>query len=239
MDGRRFDDLTRTLGAEASRRRVLAGLAAAAFGALGVGRARAQPGPGEPCGSAICRPGEFCCNESCGTCAPIGGACTLERCADPPTVPCGPNTCGPGEFCCNPSCGVCAPLGGACTLEACAEPPGEPCNAVTCGPGEFCCNPSCSTCAPVGGACTAQLCGPGGGGFAVGAGVVTTAALNYRVEPSLGAAIIAVLAAGTRGAILDGPVAADGYGWYRLGVAGHGPDGAAPGWVAGEYLAPG
>lgn len=98
---------------------------------------------------------------------------------------------------------------------------------MLCGAGEFCCNVGCSQCAPLGGACTAQFCGSEGGGFPVGASVVTTASLNYRTAPGL-----AVLPAGTRGGVVDGPVAADGYGWYRLGVAGE-----AAGWVAGEFLA--
>ena len=200
MDERRFDELTRRLGAAASRRQVLGGLAGAVlgyFGGVGAAVSAQTATGGAPCGGAVC---------------------------------------GAGEFCCNPSCGPCAPIGGACTLQACETPAGEPCNAVTCGAGEFCCNHSCSTCAPVGGACTAQLCEPGGG-FAIGAVVVTTAALNYRVGPGLGAEILAVLPPGTRGGILDGPVAVDGYGWYQLGIPGYGPDGATPGWVAGEYLA--
>ncbi|MCC6791760.1 MAG: SH3 domain-containing protein, partial [Thermomicrobiales bacterium] len=61
--------------------------------------------------------------------------------------------------------------------------------------------------------------------------------LNYRTDPSTGGDVIEVLADGTEGAILDGPVYADGYTWYQLGVPGYGPDGETPGWVAGEYLA--
>ncbi|NUP10658.1 MAG: hypothetical protein HOW73_31830 [Polyangiaceae bacterium] len=39
-------------------------------------------GPGgEPCGSSVCGAGSFCCNESCGICAPDGGACTQQVCA--------------------------------------------------------------------------------------------------------------------------------------------------------------
>jgi hypothetical protein len=30
----------------------------------------------------VCRSGEFCCNESCGICAPIGGSCTQEFCSE-------------------------------------------------------------------------------------------------------------------------------------------------------------
>ena len=45
-----------------------------------------------------------------------------------------------------------------------------------------------------------------------------------------------MLPGGTEGAVLDGPVSADGYEWYQLGLPGYGPDGATPGWVAGDYL---
>ena len=78
---------------------------------------------------------------------------------------------------------------------------------------------------------------PAGDGFGIGEQVVTTAALNYRTGPGTGYAVITVLASGTRGALLDGPVVAGGYTWYALGLPGYGPDGATPGWVAGEFLA--
>ena len=32
------------------------------------------------CGPKVCESGEYCCNESCGICAPIGGACIQEFC---------------------------------------------------------------------------------------------------------------------------------------------------------------
>ncbi len=32
------------------------------------------------CGPNVCGPDEFCCNESCGICAPIGGSCTFQFC---------------------------------------------------------------------------------------------------------------------------------------------------------------
>ena len=35
---------------------------------------------GVPCGRNVCGPGTFCCNESCGICAPEGGACTQVIC---------------------------------------------------------------------------------------------------------------------------------------------------------------
>ena len=33
-----------------------------------------------PCGPSLCIKGEYCCNESCGICAPEGGFCTQQIC---------------------------------------------------------------------------------------------------------------------------------------------------------------
>jgi hypothetical protein len=38
------------------------------------------PGAGEACGKNTCSESEFCCNPSCGICAPQGGACTQQFC---------------------------------------------------------------------------------------------------------------------------------------------------------------
>ncbi|HVH44402.1 MAG TPA: hypothetical protein VM925_18745, partial [Labilithrix sp.] len=38
---------------------------------------------GEPCGPTTCGVDEYCCNESCGICAPTGGACTQQVCRGP------------------------------------------------------------------------------------------------------------------------------------------------------------
>jgi hypothetical protein len=35
----------------------------------------------QTCGDNVCGKGTFCCNASCGTCAPIGGGCTQQVCA--------------------------------------------------------------------------------------------------------------------------------------------------------------
>lgn len=35
----------------------------------------------QSCGGNTCGKGTFCCNASCGTCAPIGGGCTQQVCA--------------------------------------------------------------------------------------------------------------------------------------------------------------
>jgi hypothetical protein len=42
----------------------------------------AAGGGGEPCGNGQCGAGEYCCNSSCGICAPVGGYCTMQVCAE-------------------------------------------------------------------------------------------------------------------------------------------------------------
>lgn len=39
------------------------------------------------CGDKACGNGEYCCNESCGICAPLGGMCTAEVCNDFEVLP--------------------------------------------------------------------------------------------------------------------------------------------------------
>lgn len=87
------------------------------------------PVGGGQCGNRVCGKGTFCCNESCGICAPIGGGCTQQYCAtEAPTDDaellaiggtCGGVTCGKGTYCCNASCGRCVPKGMNCTQESC------------------------------------------------------------------------------------------------------------------------
>ncbi|WP_052517493.1 hypothetical protein [Archangium violaceum] len=91
---------------------------------------------GIACGPNVCGVGTYCCNSSCGVCAPKGAACLDVMCEtsaqpeveaqvkqpepEPAAIsigsggPCGTNYCGKGYFCCNPGCGVCAPTGGGC-----------------------------------------------------------------------------------------------------------------------------
>ncbi len=71
---------------------------------------------GQRCLDHVCGTDEYCCNPSCGICAPIGGFCTDDICH---VEPCGDSVCGPREYCCNPSCGICAPLDGFCTDQVC------------------------------------------------------------------------------------------------------------------------
>ena len=66
--------------------------------------------------------------------------------------------------------------------------------------------------------------------------VVADGRLNYRSDPAIGASVLEVLPEGTEGAILDGPIYADGWTWYQIGLPGYGPDGQVPGWSAGEFL---
>ena len=76
-----------------------------------------------------------------------------------------------------------------------------------------------------------------GGGFAIGDMVVVVdGPLNYRSDPALGASVLEVLPQGTEGAIVGGPIYADGFTWYQIGLPGYGPDGQEPGWAAGEFL---
>ncbi|EYF06790.1 hypothetical protein [Chondromyces apiculatus] len=86
---------------------------------------------GQQCGNSVCGKGTYCCNASCGTCAPKGGACTQQVCESPVKVEaepafvgqqCGTAVCGKGMYCCNASCNRCAPKGMACTQEACVDP---------------------------------------------------------------------------------------------------------------------
>jgi hypothetical protein len=37
-------------------------------------------GVGKRCGDSFCGAGEYCCNQSCGICAPLGGVCTQQIC---------------------------------------------------------------------------------------------------------------------------------------------------------------
>lgn len=39
-----------------------------------------EPPTAAPCGNNFCGNGEYCCNESCGICAPLNGFCTQQAC---------------------------------------------------------------------------------------------------------------------------------------------------------------
>ncbi len=51
----------------------------------GLHRPAAEP-VGSPCGPSRCKDGQFCCNESCGICAPRGGICLQRECGPASSV---------------------------------------------------------------------------------------------------------------------------------------------------------
>jgi len=44
------------------------------------GKCEVRTGGKIPCGKSFCGAGAYCCNKSCGICAPIGGFCTQQMC---------------------------------------------------------------------------------------------------------------------------------------------------------------
>jgi hypothetical protein len=77
---------------------------------------------GGPCGDSTCSADQYCCNPSCGICAPYpDGVCTDQIC-HVEFQRCGTAVCGPREYCCNESCSQCAPFpDGVCTDQICHE----------------------------------------------------------------------------------------------------------------------
>lgn len=102
---------------------------------------------GGQCGSNVCSGKTFCCNASCGICAPIGGGCTQQACL----VADEQDTTAADELVSTPAADtniVIGPIGP------------QQCGKVTCTGGTHCCNASCGTCVPPGGECTQQICQP-------------------------------------------------------------------------------
>jgi hypothetical protein len=116
--------------------------------------------PDEPCGDNTCGAGEYCCNASCGICAPEGGACIQIACeplchdvceeGDALATTCGDcaaTVCAADPYCCNTAWdGICvseaAQLCGACE----PEPEPESCPHSECSAGSAL-DASCSSCA--------------------------------------------------------------------------------------------
>lgn len=125
MDGRRFDEIAKSLARVKSRRRVVGAAVGVAAGALagrfGVGEAATR----SRCVGERCRRHAQCASGYC-----YRGRCTCL----PNELKCGCGCCPFGEECCNPSCGICVRPGGACPEIFC-EPPN--CRGVTCPPGKF------------------------------------------------------------------------------------------------------
>jgi hypothetical protein len=95
------------------------------FDACGCGCEIPTTTGGTPCGSNHCGAGDYCCNESCGICAPFGSACIQIACE--PALTCEPADCGPALGMANYLCpdgvtvagptGNCIPQDGACGWE--------------------------------------------------------------------------------------------------------------------------
>jgi hypothetical protein len=64
------------------------------------------------CGASVCGAGEYCCNESCGLCAPEGGFCIQQFCGE---LLCTPEDCGPqlglANYLCPDGVSVAGPTG--------------------------------------------------------------------------------------------------------------------------------
>ncbi|HEU5432320.1 MAG TPA: hypothetical protein VFU81_11700 [Thermomicrobiales bacterium] len=141
MDGERFDAIVRKLRTEASRRRLLAGLAGGALPAV-VGPVAARTkkkkckGGKKRCGRR-CIPKSACCNDAdCGG----GGSCQNGACACPAGQKDCNGTCVAEASCCG-GCGSCEHCaGGACVSTCqtsqrcennqCCEPLQELCDSV-------------------------------------------------------------------------------------------------------------
>ncbi|MBW2458047.1 MAG: hypothetical protein JRI68_26315 [Deltaproteobacteria bacterium] len=134
--------------------------------------ARLGSHPGEPCGNNVCQPTEFCCNPSCGICAPHGGACIEIACmpecghdecalGDALTAncsPCATDVCAIDPYCCSTSWDqICVQEAGdlcpKCGAEPEPEPEPEQCTHDECATGAKLVS-GCSECATT--VCTAD-----------------------------------------------------------------------------------
>lgn len=180
MDGERFDRLARTVGAGASRRRVLGTMAAAAGALLGRSATAAatpfHPGPVRlvcggpdnlPCpdGADCLYPDPACSDPALG----CHGVCAIGPVVDPgpapqpmpQTPPCAAIRCMAGTHCCDVCGGACVDASIDCAAVDCrpVDPvDGEPCGDTVCGEGTYCCNAGCGICAPIGAMCINQVC---------------------------------------------------------------------------------
>lgn len=69
-----------------------------------------------------------------------------------------------------------------------------------------------------------------GGKFAIGDTARVTEALNMRSGPGTGNGVVAVLAVGTTGTVLEGPRSGNGYTWWRIQTS------AGTGWVVENWV---
>lgn len=191
MDGRRFDDLTRTLAASATRRRFLGGLGAAVAALVAHGGGDGAEARQAACGNVVCARNPSKCAAGCVCCAYANarGRIINSRCRPPGT--CGPGTvaCPDGErYCedprrCAGCCGDGDCAGGVCRDGDCCQPrltcaSGE-CGVVPdgCG-GELDCGPCCVP------DCGGRTCGDDGCGDSCGAcASCTTCGSGGTCEP--------------------------------------------------------
>jgi len=136
------------------------------------GRATCVPRPSresQRCGTNVCDDSHFCCNRSCGVCAPIGGACTQQFCGaalpvsqrDEPqseVVRDGASDPTPAQETQAPALTV--PPSSKPSTQPWGELGRVPCGTKFCKKGLTCCNSSCSICTPKNGACILMMCGP-------------------------------------------------------------------------------
>jgi len=107
---------------------------------------------GAQCGTNVCTGKTFCCNASCGICAPLGGGCPDVACAAADPADSDDPTALVSEPEPEAAPGIPAPIIG---------PIGpQQCGANTCTGNTHCCNASCGTCVGPGGECTDQICLP-------------------------------------------------------------------------------
>jgi hypothetical protein len=72
---------------------------------------------------------------------------------------------------------------------------------------------------------------PSGSPIVIGGTVRVTTGLNVRTEPGTSGSKITTMAAGSTGTVLDGPVSAEGYTWWKISY-----DDGITGWSADNWL---
>ena len=173
MDEQRFDRLARSFANGASRRRVIAGLAGVALGALGLGGARTRAQStigaidwsGRFCGGIAgigCPAGYDCVDDPGDGCGPANGADCGGVCQPSGDASaCAAILCLEGSVCCD-LCGegTCFPAEQGCPLAKCpGDPPGGGCAATLCAIGETCCEVCGSgVCVSAGSPCPLAFC---------------------------------------------------------------------------------
>lgn len=181
MDGNRFDQISKLIGAGASRRSILKGLLGLSGAAVAasarpsgadartIGSRPTIPPPSEP----VCTPGhQFCGGEGAAFCCPPGRCFDGRCCPDDETEGCGDSCCPVGQCttsgaCCatgHPCGTICCPDGSSCgrngNTDICCggSVGGVPCGYECCPTAEQCCDLECC---PPGSICIGEaLCCP-------------------------------------------------------------------------------